>query len=82
MYFVYILYSAKCNRYYIGFSTDVNARLLRHNSGMVTATKNCKPYSLMKTKTFPSEVLAIAEEKRLKKMKSRVYLEKLIEGNW
>jgi len=82
MYFVYILYSHKCNRYYIGYSSDVNARLLRHNAGMVTATKNCKPYILKKTKEFPTEILAINEEKRLKKMKSRLYLEKIIEGNW
>ncbi|MBS4066157.1 MAG: GIY-YIG nuclease family protein [Chitinophagaceae bacterium] len=82
MYFVYILYSAKCNKYYIGFSTDVTARLLRHNSGMVTATKNCRPYSLIKTKSFPTEALARAEEKRLKRMKSRTYLERLIKENW
>ncbi|MGZ8517882.1 MAG: GIY-YIG nuclease family protein, partial [Chitinophagaceae bacterium] len=36
MYFVYILYSEKCNRYYIGYSADVFARLERHNAGMVT----------------------------------------------
>jgi len=49
---------------------------------MVTATKNCKPYIIKKTKEFPTEILAINEEKRLKKMKSRLYLEKIIEGNW
>jgi putative endonuclease len=82
MYFVYILYSPKCNRYYIGFSADVTARLERHNAGKVTATKNCRPYFLKAAKEFPTETDARKEEYRLKKMKSRVYLEKLIEGNW
>lgn len=44
MFFVYILWSEKCNRFYIGYTADLEARLLRHNSGLVTATKNCRPY--------------------------------------
>jgi len=43
MYFVYTLYSEKCNRYYIGYCSDVPARLQRHNTGMVTVTRNCRP---------------------------------------
>jgi len=48
----------------------------------VTATKNCSPYVLKKMKNFQTEIEAIQEEKRLKKMKSRVYLERLIHGDW
>ena len=33
MYFVYILYSDKCNRHYIAYSKDLQARLDRHNLG-------------------------------------------------
>src|SRR5262245_2157854 len=82
MYFVYILYSEKCDRYYIGFSANVNARLERHNAGMVTATRNCRPYILKAFKEFPTEIEARREELRLKKAKSRKYLEFLIKGNW
>jgi putative endonuclease len=81
-YFVYILYSAKCNRYYIGYSSDVQERLARHNAGFVTATRNCRPYVLKATKLFATELEARREEIRLKKMKSRIYLEQLINGNW
>ncbi|MBK8952823.1 MAG: GIY-YIG nuclease family protein [Chitinophagaceae bacterium] len=35
MFYVYILYSEKCDRYYVGFSADVHARLIRHNCGLV-----------------------------------------------
>ena len=82
MYLVYILYSEKCDRYYIGYSADVIARLERHNAGMVTATRNCKPYQIKATKNFDTELEARKEEFRLKKQKSRKYLEHLIAGNW
>jgi putative endonuclease len=82
MYFVYILYSQKCNRYYIGYSADVDLRLQRHNAGHITATKNCTPYILKAKKAFETEAQAMQEEKRIKKMKSRIYIEKLISGNW
>jgi len=82
MYFVYILYSEKCDRYYIGYSADVEARLARHNAGMVTATRNCKPYRLCVTKSFSSESEARKEEIRIKQQKSRKYIERLISGHW
>jgi predicted GIY-YIG superfamily endonuclease len=46
MYYVYILFSEKCNRYYVGYSADTQARLTRHNAGMVKASKNRIPYRL------------------------------------
>jgi putative endonuclease len=82
MYFTYILYSEKCDRFYIGYCSDLAARLQRYNAGLVTATRNCRPYILKASKTFPTEIEARREELRLKKQKSRKYLESLIAGNW
>ena len=82
MYFTYILYSGKCDRYYIGYASDVNDRLERHNTGKVRATRNCFPYEIKAIKEFQSELEARREELRLKKQKSRKYLEWLIDGNW
>ena len=82
MYFVYILYSQKCDRYYTSYAADIQARLDRHNNGFVTATKNCKPYQLKASKSFGSETEARKEEARIKKQKSRKYIEWLIDGNW
>ncbi|MBK9380276.1 MAG: GIY-YIG nuclease family protein [Chitinophagaceae bacterium] len=82
MYFVYILYSEKCNRYYVGFSADVEVRLNRHNKGIVPATRNCIPYKLCAFKPFETEAGARKEELRIKKQKSRIYIESLIAGNW
>ncbi|MGZ3925129.1 MAG: GIY-YIG nuclease family protein [Flavisolibacter sp.] len=82
MFFTYILYSEKCDRHYIGYCQDLKVRLDRHNSGMVTATKNCRPYIIKASKAFSTEIEARREELRLKRSKSRKYLEWLIEGNW
>jgi len=82
MHFVYILYSEKCDRYYIGYCADLEARIQRHNSGYVAATRNCTPYVIKATKTFATETEARKEEFRLKKQKSRKYVEWLIMGNW
>ena len=82
MYFVYVIYSQKCDRYYVGYASDVELRLERHNQGKVKATKNCRPYTLQAKKSFNTETEARKEESRIKKQKSRVYLEKLIQGNW
>ena len=82
MFYVYIIFSEKCNRYYVGYCSNVEARLARHNAGMVTATKNCRPYLLKASKSFLTELEAIREERRIKTQKSRKYLEYLINGNW
>ena len=82
MYFVYILYSIKCDRYYIGYTENSELRLERHNKGQVKATKNCRPYILKANKAFSTEWEAIKEERRIKKQKSRIIIELLIRGNW
>ena len=69
-YYTYILYSAKINRYYIGYSKNPELRLVeKHNLGYVKATKNGISYILKSKKGFETEPEAKAEELRLKKKK-------------
>jgi putative endonuclease len=83
MYYTYILYSEKIDRFYIGYSENPEKRLIeRHNKGAVTATRNGSPYVLVAKKEFETDLEARREELRLKKKKSRKYLEWLIQGNW
>ena len=81
MFFTYILYSAKYDRYYIGHCEDMNKRLYRHNSKMVTATKNFIPWEIVYYEQFESRIEANKTELYIKRMKSRKYVEKLI-LNW
>ena len=82
MYCTYILYAIKCDRYYIGHCENIEARLKRHNDGFVAATRNCRPYELKACKYFENRDKARKEELRIKRQKSRKYLEWLIVGNW
>ena len=65
MFYTYILYSLKCNRYYVGYSENIPTRLSRHNEGKVTATRNCIPYELKASKSFYTELEARKEELRI-----------------
>jgi len=80
MYYVYLLYSEKLGGYYIGYSENPEKRLEeRHNKGAVKATKNGMPYILRAKKLFLTEAEAMAEERRIKKMKSSKYIGFLIQ---
>ena len=46
IYQVYILYSEEHDRFYIGQTADLDARLIRHNSKMEKATKPYCPWVL------------------------------------
>jgi putative endonuclease len=82
-YYTYILYSEAHSRFYIGYSENPEKRLIeRHNAGKVKATRNFRPYVLLKKKYFETELEAMHEERRIKRMKSAVYIRKLVEGEW
>ena len=78
MYYTYILYSHSCDRYYVGHCADMDARLRRHNAGMVMSTRPYLPWELKHMEVFSSRAEASARERRIKSMKSRLYIEQLI----
>ncbi|MFC1726876.1 GIY-YIG nuclease family protein [candidate division KSB1 bacterium] len=79
-YFVYILYSEKIDRYYIGSSHDPEARLHYHNLGKKGWTKRGIPWEIVFTKEFINKKAAMEKEKYVKSQKDRSYIEKLIAG--
>jgi putative endonuclease len=78
MAFVYIIYSAKVNKYYIGACTNLERRLYEHNIGHSTFTSTGVPWELKYTEQFSSLPEAKKREKEIKNRKSRVYIESLI----
>ena len=77
-YFVYILFSPSKNRYYIGHSHDLAERLQQHNSGRTPSTKPGRPWILVYQETYPNKSSAYKRELEMKNMKSRIYIENLI----
>jgi putative endonuclease len=66
MYYVYILQSLKDQSYYTGFTTDLEARLKKHNSGSVEYTSIKRPFKLVWYCCFEDKVKALQFEKYLK----------------
>jgi len=79
-YFVYILLSKKDNRYYIGETSDVAARLIFHNSGKQRSTKNRIPFVIILTEKFETRQEALRREKQIKSWKGGNAFKQLISG--
>lgn len=79
MWLVYIICSRKIDRYYIGYTDDLEWRLERHNSGWGKYTKRGVPWKLAYTESFKSKSEAIKREREIKRNKSRKYIKELIE---
>ena len=80
MYYVYILYSENMDRYYVGSTSDLEARLDRHNNGESRYTKSGIPWQIMHTEEYRTRKEAMSREHHIKKWKSRKMIKKLIEG--
>jgi len=68
MYSVYILYSHKDKKLYVGCTSDISSRLIRHNLGQVEATKNRRPFSLIYSENFSDKARAFNRERFLKSL--------------
>ena len=74
----YILYSQKLNKYYVGACIDFARRLQEHNTGHSKFTSLGIPWEKKLMREFPSLAEAKQFELKIKKMKSRKYIEDLI----
>ncbi|MEB2775744.1 GIY-YIG nuclease family protein [Algoriphagus sp. D3-2-R+10] len=82
MYFVYILYSSKTDKFYTGSTDRLEARLKHHNSGSTPSTKSGAPHWVLKySESLPDRKSALRRELEIKKKKSRIYIEWLISEN-
>lgn len=66
MQYVYVLISINDQRLYIGTTTDLKKRLNNHNSGLVLATKNRRPFRLLYYESYSELSDAKRREKYLK----------------
>ena len=80
MYKVYIIYSETSDKYYVGYSSNLEVRLRDyHNQGRSRYTSKGIPWILMYSEEYGTELEAIRREREIKKVKSRKYLISLIE---
>jgi putative endonuclease len=79
MFTVYVLFSSNYDKIYIGFTSNIEARLLSHNE---LATKGFtikyRPWTLVYTEEFQSKKEALEREKQLKSSRGRDFIRKQI----
>jgi len=78
-YFLYIIFSPKLNAYYVGHTSNIEDRIRKHNSNHKGYTGRANDWTLKYFETFDSKTDAYAREREVKKWKSRIKIEKLIE---
>jgi len=75
--YVYILQSEKApQRFYTGFTENLESRLKAHNSGQVSHTSKYRPWKIETAIAFRSRKKAAAFEKYLKSHSGRAFASK------
>jgi putative endonuclease len=75
MYVVYILYSTKYNKIYVGYTSNLQERLISHNElGKKGWTIKYRPWTLVYSEQYESKELAIKRERELKFAKGRAWI--------
>jgi putative endonuclease len=78
IFYTYILFSEKFDKFYVGHTNDLDRRITEHNSGFSKSTKAAIPWKLVLSKSFASKSEAYAFERKIKSMKSRKFILDLI----
>ena len=84
MYYVYILYSATADKYYVGHSTDPWQRLQQHNTAEKNSfTSKFRPWELVALfEAGSSRAEALKIERWIKKQKSRNLILQLLDNKF
>ena len=78
LFHVYLLFSESKNRYYIGYSSNLEARLIRHNQKSKGFTGNTNDWKVVYTEQYNTKEEAQKRELQIKSWKSRIKIQELI----
>ena len=77
-FFVYILYSLTKDKFYIGFTSHLEERIIRHNQKSKGFTGHINDWEMMYSESYATKSEALAREKQIKSWKSRSKIQQLI----
>jgi putative endonuclease len=77
-FFVYALVSDKDRRIYVGFSSNLEKRIIEHNSGKTKSTKGYLPWKLLYFVEVSDRALARQKEKYYKSGIGKEFLKSLL----
>ncbi|KFF04638.1 GIY-YIG nuclease family protein [Flavobacterium reichenbachii] len=75
---VYILFSESKNKFYIGYTSNLQERIIRHNQKSKGFTGNVKDWKVVYTQKHETKELAHKRELQIKSWKSRIKIKQLI----
>jgi putative endonuclease len=79
---IYILFSEKKNKYYIGYTADaLEERIRKHNTNHKGFTGGIADWELKYYEAYSTKEEALNREKQIKNWKSRKLIEQLIKKN-
>jgi len=79
MFYVYVLYSRKFNKIYVGFTSNLEQRFISHNEKAKSGwTIKFRPWKILFYEKFSTKPEAMKREKALKGHKGRDYIREMI----
>jgi len=78
MYYVYVLWSDKLRKRYIGFTDNIERRLKEHNAGKTPFTKSGIPWTFIYSEKYPDKYSTRTRELFLKSGQGRKYLDDVL----
>ena len=73
-YFVYVLHSEKDDKFYTGYTKDIELRFEQHQKGLVKSTKDRRPFNLIYFEACLNQQDATHREKYLKTHYGKMFL--------
>lgn len=73
-YFVYVLLSEKDNKFYTGYTKNIELRFEQHQKGLVKSTRNRRPFKLIYYEACLNQQDATHREKYLKSFYGKMFL--------
>ncbi len=80
-FYVYVLQSLKDFSFYIGQCDDLDSRMSKHFDGYSKYSASKRPLRLKYFEVYASRTEALKREKQIKRMKSKKYIQQLI-NDW
>ncbi len=81
IYYLYILQSKSALKYYVGISKNPSLRLEYHNTVEKGFTSRYRPWEIVYIKEYPNKSEALSAERKIKSWKSRVMIERVVNGD-
>ena len=81
MFYVYVLKSTKDKQFYVGYTNDLEQRILAHEAGKVYSTRRRRPIELIYYEACRQNRDALRREKYLKTTYGKRYIRNRLKGD-